>query len=535
MKKTVVIGLLGSTLDQGKRDKRWNYWRPSVAICQQENLVIDRYHLLYQEKWTNLAERIGQDIKLVSPETEVIQDNIEFKDPWDFEEVYGVLHDYARQFSFNPEKEDYLIHITTGTHVAQICLFLLTESRYLPGKLLQASPSRRKGVDSAGTYAIIDLDLSKYDRLAARFMAERTNDISYLKSGIETHNKEFNLLIEMIEKVAVRSVDPVLLTGATGVGKSQLAKRIYELKKAHHKISGEFVEVNCATLRGDAAMSTLFGHKKGAFTGAVQDRPGLLHAANGGILFLDEIGELGTDEQAMLLRAIEDKRFLPVGSDSETQSNFQLICGTNHDLRQEVEQGKFRADLLARIDLWTFKLPNLRDRTEDIAPNLKYELERYAEKTGQLVCFNKEARERFLDFATSSEATWSSNFRDLNGAITRMATFADSGRINTEIVDDEIDRLKQNWRPGQCEPDDSTIIDIIGQEKFDELDHFDLVQLTEVIKICRSSKSMSEAGRKLFAVSRKLKAKANDSDRLRKYLSKYGLSWEIIHSLNIND
>ena len=143
-------------------------------------------------------------------------------------------------------------------------------------------------------------------------------------------------------------------------------------------MEGPFVEVNCATLRGDAAMSALFGHVKGAFTGAIRDRPGLLRAADGGLLFLDEVGELGPDEQAMLLRALEEKRFLPVGADKEVKSDFQLIAGTNRDLSDAVRQGRFREDLLARINLWTFQLPALRERREDIEPNLDYELEQFA-------------------------------------------------------------------------------------------------------------------------------------------------------------
>ena len=102
-------------------------------------------------------------------------------------------------------------------------------------------------------------------------------------------------------------------------------------------------------------MSALFGHAKGAFTGAVTERAGLLRAADGGVLFLDEIGELGADEQAMLLRALEEKRFLPLGSDKEVASDFQLIAGTNRDLEADVARGRFRDDLLARIDLWTFR------------------------------------------------------------------------------------------------------------------------------------------------------------------------------------
>ena len=109
----------------------------------------------------------------------------------------------------------------------------------------------------------------------------------------------------------------------------------------------------CATLRGNTAMSTLFGHKKGSYTGATTDRPGLLRTADKGVLFLDEVGELGLDEQAMLLRAIEEKIFYPLGSDTPVKSRFQLICGTNRDLAKEVAEGRFRADLLARINCWT--------------------------------------------------------------------------------------------------------------------------------------------------------------------------------------
>ena len=124
-------------------------------------------------------------------------------------------------------------------------------------------------------------------------------------------------------------------------------------------------------------MSALFGHVKGAFTGAMRDRPGLLRGANGGLLFLDEMAELGLDEQAMLLRALEEKRFLPLGGDREIASDFQLIAGTNRDLAEAVRTGRFREDLLARIDLWTFRLPGLAERREDIAPNLDYELEQF--------------------------------------------------------------------------------------------------------------------------------------------------------------
>ena len=527
-KKHVVIGLLGATLDNGKGPERWERWRPTVALCQHEDLLIQRFELLYQKKFAGLARTVIDDIGTVSPETDVRPAEIELADPWDFEEVYGALHDFSADYEFDTDREEYLIHITTGTHVEQICLFLLTESRYLPAKLVQSSPPSARKRGGPGTYEIIDLDLSRYDRIASRFQQEQMQAASFLKSGIDTRNAAFNRLIDKIEQVAIASRDPLLLMGPTGAGKSRLAKRIYELKRARHQVKGDFIEVNCATIRGDAAMSALFGHVKGAFTGAINPRPGLLRAADGGILFLDEIGELGSDEQAMLLRALEEKVFLPMGSDREVKSDFQLIAGTNRDLVALIREGRFREDLFARINLWTFHMPGLRDRIEDIEPNLKYELEQYARRAGKRVTFSKEARERFLKFAVSHEARWEGNFRDLNGAIVRMATLAPGGRITTEVVREEIERLSAGW---QAQPDsegEELLEQLLGKERLNAVDLFDRHQLASVIKVCRESHTLSEAGRILFGTSREKKKTVNDADRLRKYLARFGLDWREI-------
>jgi transcriptional regulatory protein RtcR len=319
-----------------------------------------------------------------------------------------------------------------------------------------------------------------------------------------------------------------LLMGPTGAGKSRLAKRIFELKRTRHQVKGDFIEVNCATIRGDAAMSALFGHVKGAFTGAINARPGLLRAADGGILFLDEIGELGSDEQAMLLRALEDKVFLPMGSDREVNSDFQLVAGTNRDLVALAREGRFREDLFARINLWTFHMPGLRDRFEDIEPNLKYELEQYARRAGKRVTFSKEARDRFLKFAVSHEARWEGNFRDLNGAIVRMATLAPGGRITTEVVHDEIERLSAGWQAPPGGEGEKLLEELLGKERLNALDLFDRHQLASVIKVCRESHTLSEAGRILFGTSREKKKTVNDADRLRKYLGRFGLDWREI-------
>jgi len=526
-KKTVVIGFLGTQLDfGGKGSARWEKWRPTVALCQQETLLVDRIELLHDERSRGLAERVKLDIAAVSPETDVRRVEIELRNPWDFEEVYTTLHDFARGYPFDTAHEDYLIHITTGTHVAQICWFLLAEARYLPARLLQTSPPRKKEVaDTVGTYEIIDLDLSRYDKIAQRFAREHDESLSFLKSGIATRNAGFNQMIERIEQVAGRSKAPMLLVGPTGAGKSFLARRVYELKRQRQRLGGRFVEVNCATLRGDSAMSSLFGHVKGAFTGAQNERPGLLRAADGGLLFLDEIGELGLDEQAMLLKAIEEKRFFPFGSDREVESDFQLIAGTHRDLRAWVAEGRFREDLYARINLWTFVLPGLALRPEDIEPNLDFELERFAREHGEQVRFNVEAKRHYLAFAVSPKARWPGNFRELSASVTRMATLAHAGRITEDIVNEEIERLCETWAESSAAVDH--VAGILGHNA-DTLDLFDRCQLNTVIDTCRNSGSLSEAGRKLFSVSRTERKQANDADRLRKYLARFELDFDTV-------
>ncbi|WP_249033309.1 RNA repair transcriptional activator RtcR family protein [Silicimonas algicola] len=499
-------------------------WRPTVALCQVDGFPVDRLELLYDVKFSRLAHTVRRDIAGISPDTEVLLREMNMEDPWDFEEVYTKLYDFARTYGFDEDRERYHIHLTTGTHVGQICWFLLSESRHIPAALIQTGPPR--GEDSTGTFDLIDLDLSRYDALQQRFDQQTREYGNLLKGGIETRNRTYNDLIERIEQVAGISDAPILLQGESGTGKSELAERIYELKLQKRRVKGRLVSVNCATLKGTSAIPTLFGQRRSHTGQPGTERAGLLREADGGVLFLDEVDRLGLDEQAMLLHALETGRYYPLGSDSEVTSRFQVIAGATGDLAMLAGEGAFRPDLLSRLNLWTFTLPALRERPEDMEANLKYELARAERTLGTRVGFNADAAEAWLRFARAADTPWPGNFRDFSGAILRLCTLAPRGRITRAQVDNETETLKRRWRTSERDLDARLIAEVTQ----DLIDPFDVPQLANVIRVCRSSATISDAGRRLFAVSRESRSTRNDADRLRKYLARFGLSWSELRS-----
>jgi transcriptional regulator with GAF, ATPase, and Fis domain len=182
-------------------------------------------------------------------------------------------------------------------------------------------------------------------------------------------------VFQAICRVSQLSDLPILITGETGTGKELMAHAIHQLdlKRCH----GPFVALNCSAISPGLAESELFGHRRGAFSGADRDRKGLIRSAEGGVLFLDEIGEMDEALQAKLLRVLQENRVLSVGEDREVSINVRIIAATNRDLDAMVRQRKFRADLFHRLHVLTIHIPPLRERPADLKPLIEHFLEKY--------------------------------------------------------------------------------------------------------------------------------------------------------------
>jgi two-component system response regulator AtoC len=186
---------------------------------------------------------------------------------------------------------------------------------------------------------------------------------------------------------------PVLVTGETGTGKEILARYIHQ-----HSGRGKFIGLNCASVPQELADSILFGHLKGSFTGAIENRKGLLSVTDGGTLFLDEIGELPLSLQPKLLRFLDSGCYLPLGSSQESKSYARIIAATNKDLKKAVKKGLFRKDLHFRLSTFPIHIPSLRERKDDIIPLVNYHIERIEQLLGRSVCLSDSAKELLLEY-----------------------------------------------------------------------------------------------------------------------------------------
>jgi len=241
-------------------------------------------------------------------------------------------------------------------------------------------------------------------------------------------------VLHVIQKLG-KSRSPVLILGETGTGKEVVARAIHAVASA-----GPFVPIDCSALVGPLMESELFGHTRGAFTGAAGPKKGLVESAEGGTAFFDEIGELPLDFQAKLLRLIQEKEYRPVGSVEWRKAGFRILAATNRDLAREVERGAFRRDLYYRLNVITLRMPALRDRKEDIQPLAEH----FLEERGTRHLLTRECLDALLAY------DWPGNVRELENAVERMVAMNSGPLLHTADLPSSLQNDIDARKAAQC-------------------------------------------------------------------------------------
>jgi PAS domain S-box-containing protein len=303
-------------------------------------------------------------------------------------------------------------------------------------------------------YTGLDIEDRKQaeDRLRQENVAlrEEIDNASMFEEIVGT-SPALQAVLSRVSKVA-RSDSTVLITGETGTGKELVARAIH---RRSNRASRAFVSVNCAAIPRDLITSELFGHEKGAFTGATQQRLGRFELASGGTIFLDEVGELTPETQVALLRVLQEHEFERVGGTRRIRADVRVIAATNRDLQAAIRAGSFRSDLFYRLHVFPIQMPPLRERGEDIALLVEYFIDRYARKAGKNIRdIGKKTLERLQFYP------WPGNIRELQNVIERSVLLCDTESFS----------IDESWLPKQpspAEPNDQIQLPLklVAQEK----------------------------------------------------------------------
>ena len=361
-----------------------------------------------------ISRNTQEAINALHPDCEVHVMDMKLSDPTSYLDIFGGLKQHGHAIQEEHGSANFFISVASGTPQMHACWVLLAASGEIPAKILHVRPHRFVTKDFP---PVSEIDLSSDEFPTVRFKSsgfridEHEVDVDSARAqlGIVGDHPAMLKALEMGAMLA-SSLAPILITGETGTGKELFARYV-------HALSGRpqdtFIAVNCAAIPEDLVESILFGHKKGAFTGAVDEQTGKFDAANEGTLFLDELGELPLPAQAKLLRVLQDGIVEPIGQTKGHPVDVRIVAATNRELRKQIRKGNFREDLYYRLNVGEIKLPSLRERRSDIPKLVLHILDRL---NGSL----KRQRRLTTDALSRLQAhNWEGNIRDLENAIER--------------------------------------------------------------------------------------------------------------------
>lgn len=362
----------------------------------------------------NISRNTKDAINALCPGCEVHILDMNLSDPTNYRDIFGGLNKHTHSIQEEYGSAHFFISVASGTPQMHACWVLLVASGEIPSKILHVRPPRFVTKDLP---PVSEIDLSSDEFPSVRFKSgnfhidEHEVDVDSARAqlGIVGDHPTMLKVLEMGAMLANSQV-PILITGETGTGKELFARYV-------HVLSGRprdtFVAVNCAAIPEDLVESILFGHKKGAFTGATSDQTGKFDAANKGTLFLDELGELPSPAQAKLLRVLQDRMVEPIGQTKGHVVDVRIVAATNRDLHKQIRGGSFREDLYYRLNVGEIKLPSLQERRSDIPKLALHILDRLNSSL-------KRPRRLTAGALSRLQAhSWEGNIRDLENVIER--------------------------------------------------------------------------------------------------------------------
>jgi transcriptional regulator with PAS, ATPase and Fis domain len=372
-------------------------------------------------------------LKWITPQTKakIHLHNIKLLSPIDFGEIYESVVTVLDEIS--KQETNLTFHLSPGTPTMAAVWILLAKTTY-PARLIQSSA--KQGVEEANIPFDIAAEfipqLLKRSDARISALAMGTADQDAVFESIIHRSAPMQHLVEQARRVAIRSI-PVLIEGESGTGKELMARAIHHASPRKNK---PFIVVNCGAISPELVESEFFGHKKGAFTGAAQDRKGHFELAHDGTIFLDEIGELPKPIQVKLLRTLQEGEVTPVGSSESRKVDVRVVAATNRTLINEVASGNFREDLFYRLAVAIIKLPPLRERAGDLTVLIDALMKQTNEASATIGIKPKNisvSGRRIL-----MQHPWPGNIRELLNTLQRAAVWSDDDTISQEAIKEAI-------------------------------------------------------------------------------------------------
>jgi len=388
--------------------------QPGPILSLLSTRPFDHIFLFDTPSTQRVTEETKEAISELHRDTEVHVLEINLSDPTNYEEIFRGLRGHLHSIIDDFPSARFFVAVASGTPHMHACWVLLTASGEIPARILQIRPPRFVTKEHP---LVREVNLCSRDFPSVRFqdrpitIEENEIDVDSVRVqlGIVGDHPSMQRALEMGAMLAP-SQAPILILGETGTGKELFARCIHRLSG---RLRGTFVPVNCAAIPEDLVESLLFGHKKGAFTGAVNDQAGKFDTADKGTLFLDELGDLPLSAQAKLLRVLQDGLVEPIGYTTAHQVDVRIVAATNQNLRRLVRQGKFREDLYYRLNVGEIQLPPLRERRSDIPKLALHILDRL---NGSL---RRPKRVSAKALSRLQSHNWPGNVRDLENVIER--------------------------------------------------------------------------------------------------------------------